>query len=122
MWFREHTTHGGLIMKIAIPIETDSIQSKLSLKFARSRYFALVDKENAKFEIVENPFFELNLEVGKKLLKWLIEEHRVDTLLAFELGVKVQQKANETHLQLIIINEKKQTLKQLLQHLNIEYQ
>lgn len=122
MRIREHTTHGGLTMKIAIPVETEHQNSKLSLKFARSKYFALVDKENAKMEIVENPFSELTLEVGKKLLKWMIEQHQVDTLLAFELGIKVQQKANEAHLQLIIINEKKQTLKQLLLHLNIEYQ
>lgn len=109
------------MMKIAIPVEAESKHSKLSLKFARSPFFAIVDRENAKVEIVANPFFEERFEVGKKLLKWLIEHYQVNTLLAFELGIKVQQKANEAKMQLIIINEKKQTLKQLLLHLKIDY-
>jgi predicted Fe-Mo cluster-binding NifX family protein len=108
-------------MKIAIPIESESKNSKLSLKFARSPYFALVDRDNAQVEIVANPFFEDSFEVGKKLLIWLTTQHQVNTLIAFELGVKVQQKANEANMQLIIINEKKQTLKQLLLFLKIDF-
>ncbi|MBN2807355.1 MAG: hypothetical protein JXR22_11925 [Prolixibacteraceae bacterium] len=108
-------------MKIAIPIESESKHSKLSLRFARSPYFALVDRESAQVEIIANPFSEQSFEVGKKLLKWLVEQHQVNTLLAFELGVKVQQKANEAKMQLIIINEKKQSLKQLLLYLKIDY-
>lgn len=107
-------------MKIAIPIESNLKSSTISKKFARSNYFAIIDKELKSVEIIENPFKELNLGVGKKLLNLLRTKHKVDTLLAFELGLKVQQMANEALLQLIIINEKRQTLKQLLAYLKIE--
>lgn len=107
-------------MKIAIPISSDRNKSTVSKKFARSKYFALVDKINRTVDIIENPYTDLKLNVGKKLLNWLRIEHKVDTLLAFELGLKVQQLANDSKIQLIIINEKKQTLKQLLSYLKLE--
>lgn len=107
-------------MKIAIPISSESKTSTVSKKFARSKYFALADKINRTVDIIENPYAELKLGVGKKLLNWLIVEHKVDALLAFELGLKVQQLANDSKIQLIIINEKKQTLKQLLSFLKLE--
>ena len=107
-------------MKIAIPIETKQKSSIVSKKFARSHFFALVDKELKSLELIDNPFKDLSMGVGKKLLNFLIESHKVDTLLAFELGLKVQQMATETNLQLIIISEKRQTLKQLLGFLQVE--
>lgn len=101
-------------MKLVIPIETEKRNSQLSKKFARSEYFAVIQKEEATIEIVKNPFLELKMGVGQKLITWLKTEHSVDVLVAFELGLKVQQLANIEQLQLIIINEKKQSLKQLM--------
>lgn len=107
-------------MKIAIPVETKQKSSIVSKKFARSNFFALVDKEQKSFELIENPFAELSMGVGKKLLSLLVEDYKIDSLLAFELGLKVQQMATEANLQLIIISEKRQTLKQLLAYLKVE--
>ncbi|MDA3930230.1 MAG: hypothetical protein PF541_14870 [Prolixibacteraceae bacterium] len=107
-------------MRIVIPISDKSKTSTVSKKFARSPHFAVVDKTDRTVEVIENPYADLNLGVGKKLLNWLTKEYKVDTLLAFELGLKVQQLANESKMQLIIINEKKQTLKQLLSFMKIE--
>lgn len=107
-------------MKIAIPIETKQKSSIVSKKFARSNFFALVDKEGGSYDLIENPFRDLKMGVGKKLLNLLVEEHHINVLLAFELGLKVQQMATEANLQLIIISEKKQTLKQLLNYLQVE--
>ena len=107
-------------MKIAIPIDTKQKSSIVSKKFARSSFFALVDKENKSYELIDNPFKDLNLGVGKKLLNLLVQDYNTDTLLAFELGLKVQQMATAANLQLIIISEKRQTLKQLLAYLKVE--
>lgn len=107
-------------MKFVIPVETEKRNSLLSKKFARSKYFAVVDKELKTIEVIENPYCDVNMGVGKKLLNWLLTEHKVDTLIAFELGLKVQQLANQFQLQLIIINEKKRNLKQLLAFMKID--
>lgn len=107
-------------MKIAIPVETKQKSSIVSKKFARSNFFAIVDQELKSYEYMENPYKDLSMGVGKKLLNLLVEEHEINILLAFELGLKVQQMATEANLQLIIINEKRQTLKQLLAYLKFE--
>ena len=107
-------------MKICIPIMSKSLNGQVSLTFARSDFFAIVDRHTAAVELVENPFKNLNQGVGNQLLPWLLSEYGVDTLLAFELGLKVQQIANERRVQLIIISEKKQILKQLLDYMKIE--
>ena len=108
-------------MTICIPIAENSKTSPVSLKFARSNFFAIVDKDGETVKFIENPYRNLNKEVGTKLLPWLEEEYKIDTLLGFELGFKVQQAANEHKIQLIIISEKKRTLKQLLNFMNIEF-
>ncbi|MFA9391809.1 MAG: NifB/NifX family molybdenum-iron cluster-binding protein [Prolixibacteraceae bacterium] len=107
-------------MRIAIPIEIKQKSSIVSKQFARSNYFAVVDRTTKTVELIDNPYTDLSMGVGKKLLNLLVEKHKVDTLLAFELGLKVQQKAIEANLQLIVISEKRQTLKQLLTYLKIE--
>lgn len=107
-------------MNYAIPIDSNKKTALISKKFARSDYFAIVNKEQRTYEIIENPYKELKLGVGKKLLKLLAEQHQVSTLVAFELGLKVQQMANESKLQLIVLSEKRQTLKQLLTYLKVE--
>ena len=107
-------------MRIAIPIETKQKSGIVSKKFARSNFFALVDKELKSYELIENPFKDLSMGVGKKLLNLLVKEHQIDALLAFELGLKVHLMATEAAMQLIIISEKRQTLKQLLSYLQVE--
>lgn len=106
-------------MKICIPILSNNKKGQVSPTFARSSYFAIIDQQLDKVEIISNPFLNVKQNLGNKLINWLLNEYNVDTLLAFELGVKVQQIANEHQMQLIIINEKNQTLKQLLEYLKI---
>ncbi|MGF7138989.1 NifB/NifX family molybdenum-iron cluster-binding protein [Roseimarinus sediminis] len=107
-------------MKLAIPVTGTQLENGLSLKFARSKYFALIEKETHQIEWVENPYFDEDKKVGEHVFSWLTSGLGVDTLLAFELGLKVQQLASASNLQLIIISEKKRTLKQLLRLMQLE--
>lgn len=107
-------------MILVIPIDSDKEQAIVSKKFARSNYFAIVNRTSSTVEVIENPFADLKLGVGKKLLEFLTVQYKVNTLIAFELGLKVQQMANEANLQLIVLSEKRQTLKQLLTYLNVK--
>lgn len=101
-------------MRIAIPIDNKNIRSTVSDTFARSNFFALVDKENGDLQMVENPFKYMTKGVGVKLFEWLVGTQNADALLAFEMGYKVQQMANDANLQIIIVNEQNKTLEELL--------
>jgi len=92
-------------MIAAIPVMSDKKEAQLSLKFARSPFFALVDREFNTYRFIENPFYEDEKGVGPKILSLLCEENAVGSLVAFELGLKLQQHAKSKGLQFIILNE-----------------
>ncbi len=107
-------------MIIAIPLIENSTKSKLSEKFARAPYFALVCKEQMTYQIVKNICLETSEKVGKCVTEFLFKKHQVDSIVAFELGVKVQQIAVQKNVQLIILNTKQRTFSDLLKLLKIE--
>ncbi len=100
-------------MKYAIPVKTNNDDTQLSLKFARSKYFALIDKKTESTEIIENPYAEQLAGAGKSIFDLLVLKKKVSVFIAFELGIKVQQLANENKIQLILINSKEQRLKEI---------
>ncbi len=101
-------------MKFVIPVDGTDDTAGISKHFARSTHFAIIDNETGKHEMVENPFAGIPKGVGVKLIDFLINEYRVNKIIAFELGLKVQQLATEKKMQLIIITGKMKQLKQLL--------
>ncbi len=107
-------------MNVAVPITTNSNNSEISIRFARSEYYAIINKSSKIIEIISNPYINEQLGAGKKLVQHLIQEYKIDTIIAFELGLKVQQMAADNKLQLIIIHKKNQTLKQILKLMNLK--
>lgn len=107
-------------MKAVLPIQTDSVEGLISLKFARSKFFALIDRDKRAYEIIESPFAKDQKNVGKNVFTFLIEEKKVDTFIAFELGLKVQQLTTKKKIQLIILNEKDNTFKNILQYMKLD--
>lgn len=108
-------------MVLAIPIIEKDVKSFVSTKFARSNCFAIVNKEDNRFDLIINKFSNEQTGVGKKLFAWLTDEYKVDTLLAYELGIKVQQLAHQNNMQLIIMNDDQVKLEKLLAYLNVTY-
>lgn len=102
-------------MIVAVPIQESSKNADLSMKFARSRFFAIINKFDNTLKIVENPYDEMKNGVGKNIVGFLSEQHSVGTFAAFEFGLKVQQLALEKNIRLVMINEMNNNLKQLLQ-------
>ncbi len=101
-------------MKVGIPLQEDSKQGLIAQHFARAKYFAVVDKENSLLEVMPNPCLGMSAQVGKCSLLYLISRKAVDTIIAYELGHKVQQIASEKSICLILINKKYNKLNQLL--------
>lgn len=106
-------------MIVAIPVCENNLKGTISPKFSRSPYFVIVNKDEKKYEFVSNNYIDEIEGIGKKLFSWLIKSHGVNTLLAYELGIKVQQLADEQNLQLIIINDESMTLEKILQYLGV---
>jgi len=100
-------------MIAALPLRSDTEKSAVSLKFARCQFFAIIDKERKTCTMIRNKYFAESSQVGKQVYSELMK-HKVNTLIAYELGLKVQQMANRKKHQLIILNQKKTQLKDLL--------
>ena len=109
------TDTGGFIMKIAIPVQNNKYESKVSLTFARSPWFAVWEKKSGKIDFITNPYQQKKSGAGNLAFEMLITENEANTLLAYELGLKVQQLAVKNQIQLIIINNRNQTLSGILQ-------
>ena len=106
-------------MKIAIPILSDSPDAVICPRFARSPFFAVADTAFAAYEIIENSYYDKKTGAGKSIAHQLVSVNRVNAFLAFELGLKVQQYANENKIQLIILNNRKMNLQDILKLMKI---
>lgn len=107
-------------MIAAIPVMSNKKEAQLSLKFARSPFFALVNREFNTYRFIENPFAEDEEGVGTKILTLLYDENAVVSLVAFELGLKLQQYAKSKGLQFIILNENNNKLADILNLMELE--
>ena len=107
-------------MIAAIPVMSDKKEAQLSLKFARSPFFALINCEDNTFRFIENPFAEDEKGVGPKILSLLCKDNAVDSFVAFELGLKLQQHAKTEGLQFIILNENNNKLVDILKLMGLE--
>ena len=107
-------------MILAIPLEKDAQNSPIALRFARAKYFAIINKEMKSVEILPNPCLGMKTQAGKSAILYLTTRQEVDTLVAYELGLNVQQVAQKNNIQLILINEKRRDLKQLLNVMKLD--
>lgn len=106
-------------MIAAIPINTNTIKTTLSEKFARGAWFAIINKNENSCSFIENPYWHEKSEVGNHVIEMLTSTHKVDTIIGFELGLKVQELSSKLNLHVIIINEKNSTLKTLFEKMSI---
>jgi predicted Fe-Mo cluster-binding NifX family protein len=104
-------------MLAAIPLETESELSLISARFARSPFFALVSREPFTIDIIENPCADIKTMTGICVAGKLTEKYAVDTFIAFELGWKICQFSQNKDIQLIILDNKNKTLKDLLKYI-----
>ena len=107
-------------MRAAIPVKDDYLDTVLSIRFGRSRFFVVADNRTSKLEFVVNPYCELKTGIGKGIKELLIAKYNVDTFIAYELGLKLQQLANDHDIQIILLHEKNKTLKELLSLLKLK--
>ena len=101
-------------MKAAVPIESDSIDATISMRFARCPYLAIIDPFSAEFDIIENTYSRMTTGAGRSIVEFLVTMKQVKVIIAYELGLNVQQKAIQKKIQLILLGKKDITLNQLI--------
>lgn len=100
-------------MILAIPIDSESQDSPIAQQFARAKYFAVADRNKCSIEILPNPCLGMSAKVGKCAILYLTTRKSVDTLVAHEIGLNVQQMAQKQNIRLILIDKKYKKLNEL---------
>lgn len=107
-------------MIAAIPIETEHLEARLYPRFARSPFYAIADTVAGTVQIVANPHAEDAQGLGISAVSFLADECRADTLVAYELGLKVQKAAHSLGLGQIILHSDQHSLASLLEMMNVK--
>lgn len=101
-------------MKVAIPIEKDSTWSKISQRFARSPFFAIVDTKKQSVEYIRNPYLQDVQGTGIHIAELLFFENKVKAIITYDIGLHIQQITNEKKVQLILIQSRIKKLDRIL--------
>jgi predicted Fe-Mo cluster-binding NifX family protein len=107
-------------MIVGIPINSNSRNSEIALRFARAKYFAVIHRENNSLEIIPNPCLGMETQAGKCTLIYLMSRKNIDTIIAYEFGLNAQQIAQENNIQIILIKDNKRKLKDLFKIMNFK--
>jgi predicted Fe-Mo cluster-binding NifX family protein len=100
-------------MIIALPIINNSIDAEISSRFSRSPFYAIIDKTTRETHIIANQFVDQESGAGKAIVEYLINNYKVTSFAALEIGLKVQEIADRKKIQLIILHSQHRTLKQI---------
>ncbi len=90
-------------MIAAIPVESASENAAISMRFARSGFFCILNRATGDMQFVENEFASSKQGAGKGVFNWLTGELGVTQFMGHELGMKLQHLATEKKVQLIIL-------------------
>ncbi len=107
-------------MILAVPIDQNNTTAAISLKFARSPYFAIIYTHENKYLIVENPYKDQKSEVGKNIFSMLVNDYGVKSIIGFELGLNVYEITKNKQIQVIIISKMNQSFTQVLNWLKVK--
>lgn len=100
-------------MKVAIATQSDNRNSKISLVFARSKYFAIYNTSDDTIEFEYNQFHNDTWKVADNV-SWMLHRIDVKRIVAYELGLKMQDEASSHKTQIVLIPQKIKSLEEIL--------
>ncbi|HCE58023.1 MAG TPA: dinitrogenase iron-molybdenum cofactor biosynthesis protein [Prolixibacteraceae bacterium] len=103
-------------MKIAITSTGDNFTSKFDDRFGRSSWFCLYDNENGNIQFIENSNKNLSGGAGTKTAE-MIAELGVKQVISGDFGPKAKSLLEQLRIQMIILEERDQTIQELLNRL-----
>lgn len=99
-------------MKVAISAQDAAMNALVDLHFGRCTYFAIYDTQTQKTEFVANDFRETVEGAGQSAAEF-IAALGVEKAISCEFGVKAKTVLDANKIQLIILPQHKQTIKQI---------
>lgn len=101
-------------MKIAIASSGNNINSKIDNHLARCAFFLIYDDETKKIEFIENTSNKLPDGAGLAAIN-LLKKYNVKKIISTDVGYKVKNKLDELKIQIILINDNRKTIKDIIQ-------
>jgi len=86
-------------MKIAIPVDNESMEANVSVSFGRSTYFLIYETDNQKFEYFKNEAANSQGGAGIKAAQFLVDAN-IDILLTPRCGENAANVFSETNIKL----------------------
>lgn len=80
----------GKIMKIFAPMTENDTSAKVSPRFARAKYFGIIDTETNDINIVDNDLANEAHGAGSRVINWCIKKGAT-AIIADQLGPNAQE-------------------------------
>lgn len=104
-------------MKIAITSTGNSPEAQLDIRFGRCSYFVVYDTVSGSTEFIPNPN-KGNIEGAGSASVELIASRGVKKVISGEFGAKVKSTFDQLQIQLIILNDPKKRIREIIELLN----
>jgi predicted Fe-Mo cluster-binding NifX family protein len=103
-------------MKLAITSTGNNLESKFDLRFGRSAWFCIYDKESETIQFVVNDNKDSMGGAGTKTAE-MVAELGVKQVISGDFGPKAKSLLERFEIQMIILNEENSTIQDILNKL-----
>ena len=102
--------------KFAITSTGKTEKSTSDLRFGKCQYLVIFDVEKNQYSIIENPYKETE-NSGVQLVN-LLKEMKITAIITGEVGPKVSSLLEKEKFQLILLNEEKIKMDEIMDRIN----
>lgn len=106
-------------MKTAIAMQEGTVNSKIDKHFGKCAFFLILNDEDGKSEIIENPGNTIQGCKADVIVSKLAEK-KISRVIAGDFGSNVQQVLNKKQIQMIINPDESVTVSDLISLLTIK--
>ena len=103
-------------MKVAITSTGNSLESTIDSRFGRCAYFVFYDLESKAIEIIPNPNKDVEDGAGPAAVQ-LVASRNVGKIISGEFGMKIKPLLDSLKIQMIILKEPEQKIKDIIEKL-----
>ena len=103
-------------MKLIVTSTGKNLESMFDLRFGRSAWFCVFDTETNAVEFIENSNKNNNSGAGTKAAE-MAAELKADKVISGDFGPKAKSLLEEFKIQMIILEERKKTIQEIIETL-----
>lgn len=96
---------------IAISATDKKLTAPMDIRFGRAPYFFISNGDESRF--IVNPYCHEEDDVAPRVVQLLAEE-KVDKIITGEIGPKAHDSLQESHIQIIMLEEERIKINQVL--------